>query len=60
MTNIRYADDIMIDAKSMEELVDMLKLLLPEFASIGLELNVSKQKIDQCLSGRTVFCRSGT
>jgi hypothetical protein len=50
----------MIYAKSMEELVDMLKLLLPEFASIGLELNVSKQKIDQCLSGRTVFCRSGT
>jgi hypothetical protein len=26
----------------MEELVDMLELLLPEFASIGLELTVSK------------------
>ena len=37
-------------AKSMEELVDMLELLLPELASIGLELNVSKTQISNaCL-----------
>ena len=45
VTNIRYADDIMLHAKSVEKLVDMLVLLYPEFASLGLELNVTKTKI---------------
>jgi hypothetical protein len=42
LTNVRYADDIMIHAKCMDELVDMLeqkkKPLRLELASIGLEL----------------------
>eukprot|EP00435_Cladocopium_sp_Y103_P027156 s884_g6.t1 len=45
LTNIRYADDIMIYAKSMEEFVNMLELLLPERASVGIELNALKTKI---------------
>ena len=35
----------MLYAKSQEELVDMLELVYPEPASVGLELNVAKTKI---------------
>ena len=45
LINIKHADDIMVYAKSMDELVDMLELLYPELASVGLELNVAKTKI---------------
>ena len=45
LTNTRYTDDIMPFAKSVEKLVDMLELLYPELASVGLELNVAKTKI---------------
>ena len=45
LTNIRYADDVMLYAKSLEELHDMLTMLMEELAKIGLHLNGSKTKI---------------
>ena len=45
LTNTRYADDVMLFAKSMGEAVEMIELLIEEFAKFGLELNTSKTKI---------------
>ena len=45
LTNIRYADDVMLYAKSLEELHDMLSMLMEELQKIGLHLNNSKTKI---------------
>ena len=59
LTNINHANDIMTHAKSMQEFVDMLELLLSEFASIVLELNVSKTKNEKRMFEGTVLCRSG-
>ena len=44
-TNTRYADDVMLFAKSLEEATEMVELLIEEFAKMGLELNASKTKI---------------
>ena len=45
LTNIRYADDLMIYAKSSAELASMLESLIEELAVIGLHLNAAKTKI---------------
>ena len=45
LTNIRFADDILLSAKSSGELEEMLGMLGDEFASVGLELHESKTKI---------------
>ena len=45
ITNIRYADDMMLFAKSLVEVEDMLALLKEELANIGLEMHESKTKI---------------
>ena len=45
LTNVRYADDILLFAKSREELQNMLLLLVEELRKIGLELNADKTKI---------------
>ena len=45
LTNTRYADDILLYAKSLEELEEMLGLLDDELASVGLELHEGKTKI---------------
>ena len=45
LTNIRYADDILLFAKSLEELVFMMESLVHELAHIGLQLSSSKTKI---------------
>ena len=45
LTNVRYADDVMLFAKSVGELTKMVELLVEEFALVGLELNASKSKI---------------
>ena len=45
LTNIRYADDVMLYAKSLEELHAMLTMLMEELAKIGLHLNGNKTKI---------------
>ena len=48
MTNIRYADDIMLYAKSLNELEVMTTKLVYELRKIGLHLNVKKTKILRC------------
>ena len=45
LTNVRYADDVMLFAKSEEELIMMVELLTKAFAEVGLELNAAKSKI---------------
>ena len=45
LTNIRYADDILLFSNSLEELVLMSEMLLREFNAIGLKLNAEKTKI---------------
>ena len=44
LTSIRYADDIILYAKSLEELVSMTERLMNEFQRIGLTLNAKKTK----------------
>ena len=44
-TNIRFADDILAVAKSMGDLREMLSLLIPELAAVGLDLNIQKCKV---------------
>ena len=48
LTNIRYADDIMLYAKSLNELEDMTGKLMDELRNIGLTLNAKKTKILRC------------
>jgi len=45
LTNIRFADDLIIYANSLEELTCMLEMLVEEFKAVGLELNAKKSKI---------------
>ena len=44
LTNIRYADDLVIYATSSEELVWMTQMLQDELAKVGLHLNSAKSK----------------
>ena len=43
LTNIRYADDLILFPKSSAELVDMIELLSEEFAQIALTLDLAKK-----------------
>ena len=45
LTNVRYADDLIIHAKSEAELVLMLETLIQELSLVGLNLNSTKTKI---------------
>lgn len=45
LSNIRYADDIMLFAKSADELQEMLTLLVQELELVGLNLHMDKTKI---------------
>jgi hypothetical protein len=45
LTNVRYADDVMLFAKSEEELTEMTELLVEAFGNVGLELNAAKSKV---------------
>ena len=45
ITNIRYADDILLMAKSLQESVAMIDLLVDVLLEFGLELNVKKTVI---------------
>ena len=45
LTNTRYADDILLYARSLKDLVEMAEMLIEELKSIGLYLNSSKSKI---------------
>ena len=58
LTNIRYADDILLFGKSLDEVVSMLELLVPIFAEYGLELNAQKTKVfnNEIASENTTYC----
>ena len=45
LTNIRYADDIIMFAKTLDEAQLMIEFLVEIFAECGLELNAKKTKI---------------
>ena len=45
LIHLRFADDLIIYAVTMNELTDMLDMLADEFKIMGLELNGSKSKI---------------
>ena len=45
LTNTRYADDVLLYAKSLEELQRMTELLIIELRKVGLHLNADKTKI---------------
>ena len=45
LTNVRYADDVMLFAKSEEELSTTITLLVEAFENVGLERNATKSKI---------------
>ena len=56
LTNLCFADDALILAKSQSELCSMLKLLFIELRRIGLEINRNKSKI---LTTQDGFFRDG-
>ena len=45
LINSRYADDILLYAKTLDELVEMLELLHVELSAVGLEMHETKTKI---------------
>ena len=45
LTNVRFADDLMLYAKSEQELIYMLDTLQEELAASGLQLNPDKTKV---------------
>ena len=45
LTNVRYADDLMLYARSDTDLANMVECLVEELAAVGLTLNTSKTKI---------------
>ena len=45
LTNVRYADDLMLYARSDSDLPSMAECLVEELAAVGLNLNTSKTKI---------------
>ena len=45
LTNTRYADDILLYGKSLEEIFDMTEILIEELDKVGLRLHPGKCKI---------------
>ena len=45
LTNSRYADDILIYAKTLDEAVLMMEILIEELSHIGSTLNTAKTEI---------------
>ena len=45
LTNVRYADDLLLFATSMEDAIDMLSRLKQELRMVGLSVNSGKTKI---------------
>ena len=46
LTNSRFADDLLISGKSMEEALSMMEMLVVTLRNFGLELNVKRTKND--------------
>ena len=59
LTNLRYADDMMIFAKSPTELVQMTEWLVEELSNIGLHLNTAKTKVLTTTEDNTDFLDIG-
>ena len=51
ISNIRYADDLMLYTRSLQDLKDMTELLITELGAVGLQFNASKTKILTTFSG---------
>ena len=45
LTNTRYADDVLLYAKSLVEVQEMLSILHDELAKVGLQMHAGKTKI---------------
>ena len=45
LTELRYADDLLLFGKSLDEVLFMLELLSSELSAVGLTINASKTKI---------------
>ena len=45
LTNLRYADDLMLYAKHWDELIFMMETVIVESSAVGLHLNTSKTKV---------------
>ena len=45
LTNCRFADDLVIYATSLAELVEMMEMLVVELRAVGLDLNAKKSRI---------------
>ena len=45
LTNIRYADDLLLMGKSLEEVVEMMELLVQVLEEFGLSINVKKTMV---------------
>ena len=45
LTNVRYADDLMLYARSDTDLATMVECLVEELAAVGVNLSTSKTKI---------------
>ena len=57
LTNVRFADDLIIYANSLAELTEMIDMLVEEFCIVGLELNTKKSKFFT-LDGDIIACDS--
>ena len=42
LTNVRYADDVILFGETFLEIIRTAELLVQEFARVGLELNTSR------------------
>ena len=56
LTNSRYADDILLYAKSIDELIQMSEMLIDELAKVGLRLNTRRRYYDQIFNSITRSC----
>ena len=45
LTNTRYADDVLLHARSLQQLEHLTELLISELRRVGLELNAGKSEI---------------
>ena len=58
LTNLRYADDLLLFGQSLDEAISMLDSLTKILKVYGLELNLTKTKIlsTECMSEDTEIC----
>ena len=57
LTNLRFADDMLLLAKNKDELREMMEWLLDDLASVGLDINKKKTKLSTTTSS---YFKEGT